>query len=112
MNNTIEYKGYIGSVEYSQEDDILHGKVLGIRDLVNYEGKTVDELRKDFQDAVESYLSVCAELGQAPEEPYSGSFQVDVDPELHKQLMLYSRVHQMSMNSVVESAFRQFVAAN
>lgn len=56
MNNTIQYKGYTGSIEYSKKDNIFYGKVSGIRDLVSYEGNTVDELTKDFHEAVDNYI--------------------------------------------------------
>ena len=53
----LEYKGYKGSVEYSKEDNCLFGKVQGLsKDLIAYEGQTLDELRKDFEDGVDSYL--------------------------------------------------------
>lgn len=57
MNKTFQYKGYVGSVEFSEEDDIFYGKVLGIRSLISYEGKSVTELLADFHDAVDDYLS-------------------------------------------------------
>lgn len=57
MNKTFQYKGYVGSVEFSEEDDIFYGKVLGIRSLISYEGESVTELLADFHDAVDDYLS-------------------------------------------------------
>ena len=59
MNNTMEYKGYIGSVEFSEADQILFGKVQGIRSLISYEGTTVSELINDFHGAVDNYLALC-----------------------------------------------------
>ena len=53
----LEYKGYKGSVEYSKEDNCLFGKVQGLsKDLIAYEGQTLDELRKDFEDAIDGHL--------------------------------------------------------
>ena len=60
MNNTMEYKGYIGSVEFSETDQILFGKVQGIRSLISYEGTTVAELIDDFHGAVDDYLELCS----------------------------------------------------
>ena len=60
MSNTIGYKGYVGSVEFSEADGILYGKVQGIRSLISYEGTTVSELIQDFHDAVDTYLDHCA----------------------------------------------------
>lgn len=59
MNNTIQYKGYVGSVEFSEEDGIFYGKVLGIRSLISYEGESIPDLLADFHDAVDDYLENC-----------------------------------------------------
>jgi predicted HicB family RNase H-like nuclease len=68
----LEYKGYKGSVEYSKEDDCLFGKVQGLRKAtILYEGKSVDELRKDFEEGIDSYLEGCKECGVQPENPHS-----------------------------------------
>ena len=67
MNNTISYKGYIGSVEFSEEDNIFYGKVQGIRSLISYEGSNAKELIKDFHMAVNDYLFLCEEEGKSPE---------------------------------------------
>ena len=61
MNNTMEYKGYLGSVEFSEEDALFYGKVLGIRALISYEGSTARELLTDFHGAVDDYLELCAQ---------------------------------------------------
>lgn len=55
----LEYKGYTGSIEYSKEDDLLYGKVLGIRGLISYEGRTGKELEKDFKEVIDNYLTDC-----------------------------------------------------
>jgi predicted HicB family RNase H-like nuclease len=70
MNNMLFYKGYFGSVEYSAEDDLLCGKAVGIRDLIMYHGESIKELRADFQDAIDHYLSVCEEEGWEPNPPF------------------------------------------
>lgn len=67
MKNWLEYKGYYGSVDYSSEDAVLYGKVLGINSLISYEGESVTELQQDFEGAVDDYLEVCAENGTEPE---------------------------------------------
>lgn len=110
MNNTMKYRGYLGSVEYSEEDGILYGKVLGIRSVLSYEGESVSELVEDFHGVVDDYLRVCEEDGITPERAYKGSFNVRVDPELHKESAVYAMAHQMTLNSVVESALRQYIA--
>ncbi len=74
----IEYKSYTGSIEYSKEDDLLYGKVLGIRGLISYEGKTGQELELDFREAIDSYLADCKEEGTSPEKPFKGTFNVQL----------------------------------
>lgn len=108
MNSCLEYKGYNGSVEYS--DGVLHGKVLGIRSLLSYEGRSVDELRADFEGAVDDYLDLCSEKGIVPEKPYRGSFNVRVSPDLHRKLALFSSAHGQTLNATVEEAIRQLVS--
>ena len=107
MNNTMEYKGYLGSVEFSEADALFYGKVLGIRALISYEGQTARELLEDFHGAVDDYLALCEAEGTKPERAYKGSFNVRFSPELHRKAALYAAAHQMSLNSFVESALRQ-----
>lgn len=110
MNNTIEYKGYIGSVEFSEEDSIFFGKVMGIRSLISYEGENAADLISDFHDAVDDYLSICEVEGREPEKAYKGSFNIRISPELHKQLVVCATSCQMSLNSFVEKALQKTVA--
>lgn len=109
MNNLLEYKGYYGTVEFSANDNILYGKVLGVNSLISYEGESVESLREDFEAAVDDYLDLCAENGIEPEKAYRGSFNVRVTPELHKNLVLYSASQGQTLNATVEEAIRQYV---
>ena len=111
MNNTIEYKGYLGSVEFSEEDGLFYGKVMGIRSLISYEGETAKELLEDFHGAVDDYLETCVAEGKQPEVAYKGSFNVRISPELHKRLVVYATAHQMSLNSYIEDTLKNSVAA-
>ena len=104
MNNTMEYKGYVGSVEFSETDGIFFGKVLGIRALISYEGTTAKELVTDFHDAVEEYLALCAAEGVSPERAYKGTFNVRIDPALHKRAAVYALSHQTTLNHLVATA--------
>ena len=106
MSNTMEYKGYTGSVEFSEADGVFFGKVQGIRALISYEGTTAKELIDDFHGSVDDYLALCEENGIEPEKAYKGSFNVRVSPELHRQAVIYAAAHQMTLNSFVESAMR------
>lgn len=111
MSNTMEYKNYVGSVEFSESDGVFFGKVMGIRSLISYEGTTAKELVEDFHGAVDDYLELCAAEGKEPERAYKGSFNVRVSPELHKQAVIYASSRQMSLNSLVEQALRSSLAA-
>ena len=111
MNNTMEYKGYVGSVEFSEEDALFYGKVLGIRALISYEGTNATELVADFHGAVDDYLELCAQSGTEPEKAYKGSFNVRISPELHKQAVIAAMSHNMSLNSFVETSIQQALHA-
>ena len=68
----LEYKGYKGSVEYSKEDNCLCGKVQGMgnKALILYEGTTIDELRRDFEEGIDSYLEGCKADGVETQPTY------------------------------------------
>ena len=100
----IEYKGYFGKVEFDDEADIFHGEVINLRDVVTFEGETVDELRAAFIDSIENYLAFCKDRGEEPEKPYSGKFLVRVEPELHKTLAIQARKNGKSLNTWVNDA--------
>ncbi len=110
MNNILEYKDYYGTVEYSADDNILYGKVIGINGLISYEGESVSELKADFEDAVDDYLLMCEENGEEPQKTYKGSFNVRISPALHKSLAIYAAAHNRTLNSTVEQAIREYVS--
>ncbi len=104
MSNTMKYKDYVGSVEFSESDGVFFGKVMGIKALVSYEGETAKDLVEDFHGAVDDYLELCKEQGIEPEKAYKGSFNVRISPELHRNAAIYAASHNMSLNSFVETA--------
>ena len=110
MSNTMEYKGYLGSVEFSEADGVFFGKVMGIRGLLSYEGTNAKELVKDFHGVVDDYLALCSAEGKEPERAYKGSFNVRVSPELHKRAVICAAAQQISLNSFVEQALAKSVA--
>ena len=111
MNNTIQYKGYIGSVEFSEEDSIFYGKVMGIRSLISYEGESARELLEDFHGAVDDYLENCKAEGKEPEVAFKGSFNIRLSLEIHKRIYIYAAEHQMSMNRYIEETLEKSPAA-
>lgn len=98
----LEYKGYKGTVEYSREDDCLVGKVIGMsQDLILYEGDTLEELKQDFKDAVESYLQGCREAGREPRKPFSGKLILRMSPELHEQVTIAAASSKTTINEFI-----------
>ena len=103
----LEYKGYTGSIEISREDDVLYGKVLGIKGLISYEGKTGKELEIDFKEAIDVYLADCKNEGIIPEKPFKGSLNVRVSPKLHQKAALLAMENNMSLNNFITESIRE-----
>jgi predicted HicB family RNase H-like nuclease len=106
MNDVLEYKGYYASVHFSSEDDVFYGKLLGIDDLVNFEGTSVKELKKAFREAVDDYLETCKELGKEPNKTYKGTFNVRISVDLHKAAAIYAAKNSISLNDFVKKAIQ------
>jgi len=102
----LEYKEYTGSIEYSQEDSLLYGKVLGIRGLISYEGETGKRLEADFKNAIDIYLADCKASDKSPEKPFKGSFNVRIPALLHQKAALLAIENKTSLNSLVAEAIR------
>jgi predicted HicB family RNase H-like nuclease len=109
MNQTLQYRGYDGSVVYSAEDKMLHGRVLGVRDMISYGGTNVRSLEKNFRDAVDEYLQFCERRGKTPDAPFKGSFNVRVPQDLHKRAAQYAEEHDLKLNAVVQEALREYL---
>ena len=103
----LEYKGYKGSVEYSKDDNCLFGKVQGMsKALILYEGQTLDELRKDFENGIDSYLEGCRVDGVEPAKPYSGRLNLRMPLELHSRVAAFVSATGTTMNDFVNKAIR------
>lgn len=109
MSSLLSYKNYNGTVEYSKEDKCLYGKVIGIKSLLSYEGNSVQELEEDFESVIDEYLTDCNNRGVEPEQPYKGSFNVRISPELHRTVALYAIEHGKTLNATVEEAIQHMV---
>lgn len=107
MSGYLKYKGYLGSVEYSADDQCLFGKLAFIGDLVNYEAVDVIELEQAFKDAVEHYLASCKKLDIEPKKPCKGTFNVRISPDLHQKAVVMAG--DRSLNSFVTEAIEQHV---
>ena len=101
----LKYKGYTGSVEYSEEDKCLFGRVQGMmRDGITYEGQTVEELTKDFEGAIDDYLQMCQEKGIAPKKPYTGVLNVRLSPEMHNGAAMAASREGITINAFIKNA--------
>jgi len=109
MGDTLQYRGYDGSVLYSAEDKLLHGSILGIRDMVIYVGTNVRSLEKNFRGAVDEYLEFCKAEGKTPNKPFKGSFNVRLPQDLHKRAALYAEEHNRKLNAVVQEALQEYL---
>ncbi|TBU98111.1 type II toxin-antitoxin system HicB family antitoxin [Stutzerimonas kirkiae] len=106
----LTHRGYHGSIEASPKDDCLYGKLLFVRALVNYEGKTVAELASAFREAVDDYLDTCAEQGKAPEVPCKGSFNVRVGHDLHMAASLEAARQKITLNDLTRRALSEYLS--
>ncbi len=105
--NTIKYKDWTGSFTFEPEDDCFHGQVLGIRDVVHFSGRSVDELKQALADSVEDYLEACASLGKPPEKPYSGKILVRASAEVHRLAEQAAVASGTSLNAFAAQALER-----
>ena len=103
----LKYRNFIGSVEYSETDKILFGKVQGIRGLISYEGQNIDELEQDFRDGIDEYLEVCKEKGIEPQKSFTGAFNVRITSDTHAQAVLKAQELGVNLNAFVKSAIEE-----
>jgi predicted HicB family RNase H-like nuclease len=99
--NVLNYKGYQGRFEYDPEEEIFHGEVMHLADVVTFQGKSVEELKQALADSIEDYLELCASMGKKPEKPYSGRFNVRIPPELHQRIVSRALRDGKSLNAWV-----------
>lgn len=108
--NTLNYKGYIGSVAFSEKDNVFFGKIEGINGLVNFEGESVKELTDAFHEAVDDYLEYCKEKGIEPHKSYSGSLNIRISPETHSRIAFLAKQAGISINAFIKSAVEKQIA--
>jgi len=110
MSDVMTYKGYIGSVRYSEEDEVFHGKIAAINDLIMFEGPSVKDLKKAFHEAVDDYLETCKEMGREPQKPFKGSFNIRIPTDLHRKAAKKATMMGISLNQFVQRALEEKVA--
>ena len=87
----MDYKGYVGIVEYDDEAEILHGEVINIKDVITFQAHSVVDLRVAFQESIDDYLEFCAGRGEAPDKPFSGKFMLRITPEQHRLISIAAK---------------------
>jgi predicted HicB family RNase H-like nuclease len=107
MKSALYDRGYMAIVRFSEEDDCFYGKIEGIDGLILFEGQSVDELRRAFHEAVDDYLELCKMSGKKPQKSYKGSFNVRIDPELHREAARKSASMGISLNRFVQTAIEK-----
>lgn len=94
----LNYKGYIGHVEFDDEAELFHGEVINLRDVITFQGKTAEEIKRAFQESVEDYLAFCGERNEPAERPFSGKLNLRLTPELHKAAYMSAKLQGKSLN--------------
>jgi predicted HicB family RNase H-like nuclease len=105
----MKYKGYIGHVEYDDEAKIFHGEVVGLKDIITFQGSSVEELEEAFKDSVEDYLAWCKKRKERPEKTFSGTFNLRIPPDLHARLALQAKSMGVSLNSFIAQTLTQII---
>jgi predicted HicB family RNase H-like nuclease len=103
------YKGYLGSVAYSEKDNVFFGKIEGINGLVNFEGESVKELTDAFHEAVDDYLAYCKDEGIEPDKSYSGVLNVRLAPAIHRKIAMLARQAGQTLNAYIKEAIEEKV---
>jgi len=112
MKDVLTYKGFIGTVHFSAEDKVFHGKIEGIDDLVTFGGHSVEELIKAFHNEVDDYIALCKEMGKEPIRSYKGSFNVRISPEMHRKAVERATKKGLSLNQFVQTAIEKELVHN
>lgn len=100
----MKYKDYEATVKFDDEAEIFYGEVVNTRDVITFQGNSVEELKRAFEDSVEDYLEFCRERGEEPDKPFLGSFVVQISPELHHQLYQKAKRKGKSLNALIEES--------
>lgn len=108
-SDLLRYKGYTARPEYSADDRIFYGTILGISDLVSFQSESSKNLEDEFHKAVDDYLEFCKEIGKEPQKEYSGVFNIRIPPELHKEAAMFAQAEGVTLNKAVEQAIRAMV---
>lgn len=108
MNN-LTHKGYSATIEFSPDDDAFIGRILGINDIITFEGESVQELKNNFYEAVDFYIDTCAQKGVEPNKPYSGNLMLRIPKDIHAKIAMLAEAKHTSINQLASELFQQAV---
>jgi predicted HicB family RNase H-like nuclease len=108
----MKYKGYRGQVNYDEEAKLFHGEVVGLRDVITFQGTSVDELEQAFKDSIDEYFDFCNELGRTPEKPFSGRLILRLPPEIHQKAAHEAACNGLSLNAWINQGIQQLISAS
>jgi predicted HicB family RNase H-like nuclease len=110
MNNTLSYKGFTATIEFSGDDEVFVGRVLGINDVIVFHGKNVAELRRELKESIDFYLEVCERENKKAEKQYSGKVFLRLPADLHARIAKAAASKGKSLNEwgreILESAVK------
>jgi len=106
----MKYKGYIGRIGFDDGADLFHGEIIGIRDVITFQGKSVDEIRQALKDSIDDYLEMCKKHGKKPEKPFSGNLLLRLDSELHRRVACAADREGKSLNRWIVEALKEKAA--
>ena len=109
MRDSLSYQGYVGSVHFHADDEVFYGKIVGVDDLVTFEGTTVANFATSFREAVEDYVALCRSVGKPARKSYKGSFNVRIPASLHRRAAEQATVRGISLNRLVQEALQREV---
>jgi len=103
----MEYKGYVGTVQFDEDAEIFHGEVINLRDVITFQADTVEGLKKEFHESIDDYLDFCKERGEKPEKPFSGKLTLRLEPELHRKIYIQSKKENKSLNNWITETLQK-----
>ena len=105
----MKYKGYEAMIEFDNEDRLFVGRVINTRDVIVFDGLSVDELEESFHAIIDEYLENCESLGKTPDNPFSGQFNLRISSELHRKAATKTSSEGISLNTLVEQALQKIL---
>ena len=105
----MKYKEYEAIIEYDEEDRLFVGRVINTKDIIVFDGLSVDELEQSFHAVIDEYLADCQALNKTPDKSFSGRFNLRISSDLHRQVALEASKQGVSLNTFIEQTLQKAV---